>query len=771
MLFFGTSCVIAQSPRQYLRTGEEFYRSMNFEDAIEQFTRAVEMDPDLDRAYVNRGLAYSKVGNHEMAARDFDRALAFNKKDDELFYLSGREWYLHGNSSNALSRLNQAIELKRNFLEAHNQRAEVYKGLGQFDKALEDYLKCLRISEDETAYYNIARVYEKLNRFEDAKSAYLKSISMNDRIPETYFALGLLQFNQKDLEEAQQSIDQLLQLVPGNLEGILLQSQILSAQGDYPEAIEILSMASVEFPTEPRVYLYRGDIYGIINQANNSIYDYTRAINLDPENAEILIKRANAYSETGEIEKALADYEKLLVIASYKVVAQSFTEEATQQIYELNREENRPRIVLVDPLPKDGNRIDIPTSASVLNIQGMVNDESDIQSLQVNGYSIPVEQDGDQLRFLASVDLMQTDRITIQVTDAYNNSETAIYPIRRTEADPPMVEMIAPFSTDGNTLYLYSDEPKLYLEGRVVDESKIVQIYVDSLLASYIPDDNNPYFSALVNVDGKTSITIQAVDEFGNQSESVFRLRREPQSLDDNPMGNTWVVFIENSDYKEFISLEGPSADISMLNAALSNYQINNVVHKVNMTKEEMQRFFSIELRDMIRSNRINSLMIWYAGHGTSINETGYWIPVDATRDDEFSFYNLRQLKASMESYSDVLIHKLVITDACESGPGFYSALRSEIREKDCNDWESARLKSSQVFLSAGYEKALDDSQFSKTFANVLSNNPGECISIEKIVLRVIPAVKNSNLPEPQFGIIPGLEDENGTFFFVPRSN
>ena len=55
-----------------------------------------------------------------------------------------------------------------------------------------------------------------------------------------------------------------------------------------------------------------------------------------------------------------------------------------------------------------------------------------------------------------------------------------------------------------------------------------------------------------------------------------------------------------------------------------------------------------VGLRDMIRSNRINSLLIWYAGHGTSIGETGYWIPVDATRDDEFCLYNLRQLKASM---------------------------------------------------------------------------------------------------------------------------
>jgi tetratricopeptide (TPR) repeat protein len=771
LIMLGTVTLNAQSGRQYLRTGEEFYRSMNYEDAIVQFTKAIELDPDLDRAYVNRALAYSKVGEHESAARDFDRALVFDKKNDELFYLAGREWYLEGNHDLALTRLNQAVELKKNFLEAHQQRAEVFMALEQYERALGDYLKCLKINEDALGYYHIAQVYEKLDRVEDAENAYHESIAKNDRIPETFFALGKLQFDQKAYIDAAESIHQMLLLEPSNLEGILLQSQILSAQGNYPKAIEVLSVASTEFPMEPRVYQFRGDVYAIMNQPGNSIFDYTKAIDLAPENAALYLKRGKAYEETKDFDKALADYEKLLVISSYDAEAKRFVDDVTQQIYELNREENKPRIVLDDPVPGDGNRIDIPTSSELLNISGLVSDESHIQSLLVNGYSVPLEQENGKLHFMATVNLTNSDRVTIQVTDVYDNSETVIYPVRRTESDPPRVRMIAPYSTDDNTLYLYSDEPKIYLEGRVEDESKIANIYVDSVLASYIPDDVNPYFSALVDIQDKSKITILVEDEFGNYTESIFWLERDLQSFEDNPMGITWVVFIENSDYYEFTSLEGPSRDVSMMRSALSNYQIHNVVLKQNMTKDEMQRFFSIELRDMIRSNRINSLLIWYAGHGTFIDETGYWIPVDATRDDEFSLYNLRQLKASMESYPDFLTHKLVITDACESGPGFYSAMRSEIEEKDCGSWEYAKLKSSQVFSSAGYQKALDESQFSKTFANVLSSNPGECISIEKVVLKVIPAVRNSSHQEPQFGRIPGLEDENGTFFFVPKGN
>jgi hypothetical protein len=170
-----------------------------------------------------------------------------------------------------------------------------------------------------------------------------------------------------------------------------------------------------------------------------------------------------------------------------------------------------------------------------------------------------------------------------------------------------------------------------------------------------------------------------------------------------------------------------------------------------------------------MRSNRVNSLLIWYAGHGKFVNEAGYWIPIDAKRDDEFTYFNINALKASMQSYPKEVTHTLVITDACESGPSFYQAMRGASDIKSCDDWSATKLKSSQVFSSAGYELAVDNSQFTKTFANVLANNPNACLPIESIVQKVTNAVTKGNQQKPQFGKIAGLQDENGTFFFMTK--
>jgi hypothetical protein len=236
-----------------------------------------------------------------------------------------------------------------------------------------------------------------------------------------------------------------------------------------------------------------------------------------------------------------------------------------------------------------------------------------------------------------------------------------------------------------------------------------------------------------------------------------------------NPMGITWVVFIENSDYETFPRLAGPVKEVSTIQRALANYQIHNIIHKKNMTKAEMEKYFNIELLDLVKTNQVKSLLIWYAGHGKFINNIGYWIPVDANRDDEFTYYNMNSLKEGLKGYDESVVHTLIVSDASESGPGFYSAMRSYREAPACDDAIVAGSKSAQVFSSAGFEQVLDNSKFATTFANSLLNNQNACIPIETIVKSVTAAVATESNQKPKFGKIQGLEDMNGTFFFIVK--
>ena len=151
----------------------------------------------------------------------------------------------------------------------------------------------------------------------------------------------------------------------------------------------------------------------------------------------------------------------------------------------------------------------------------------------------------------------------------------------------PIVRIIAPYASDDGEIYLDNNDPTIYIEGKIEDESKITSITIDGATASYVPDEFNPAFSATLDISNKSSITVKATDSYGNETTQLFKFNREGAIIAaNNPMGKTWVVFIENSNYANFASLEGPSKDVRTMKAALANYQIHNVIRKRDMDEE-----------------------------------------------------------------------------------------------------------------------------------------------------------------------------------------
>ena len=163
--------VQGQSAKQFFKAGEDFANAENYMDAIAQFSKALELDPDYEKAYIQRAAAYSKREEHKNAAEDYDRALVFEVKDAELFFLSGNEWHLYGDNLLALERLSAAIQLKGNYLDAYRVRWSVNMALLKYEEALVDAKRSLKLKDDEWSNYNLAVVYEKLGMYNEAVEA------------------------------------------------------------------------------------------------------------------------------------------------------------------------------------------------------------------------------------------------------------------------------------------------------------------------------------------------------------------------------------------------------------------------------------------------------------------------------------------------------------------------------------------------------------------------------------------------------------------------
>ncbi len=764
--------VFAQSPKKIYKTALVFQKSEKYQDAINNLDKVIEIDPTYVKAYVARAKCYESLNKAEKALDDYERAATLEPKKEEYTNKAAQIAFSLKKYEKSIKDADLALARDKKLMNLYHIKVLSLFALHHLDEALQTANKALEIKKNFQTYYDKAEVLYAKNEFKEAQNNYQLANSYGNRV-ESYLGIANSYYHLELFSQAINAANSALAIDQKSKDAYWIRALSYYKKMDYMNAINDLSQIIVLYPNDPDlkdVFFKRGQIYFDFKMHTNAINDFTSVIDLDPNYYQAYFNRAASYEAIHSFDKAIADYEKLDKLKLVDTTAVSMLENAHKRLFELKREDDKPVLVINSPTINKEGQMQVIKGKELQTITGRLDDASKIKSFTINGVEVVFDSTSKKNDFKAEVIVKDKNEINFAAADVYDNVMTKSYPILRTEIGKPEILLVQPMASDDGQIYLDTDDPNLYIEGTISDESKIASIMIDSVNASYIPSTLNPSFAATISIANKKKITMEATDIFGNKTIKEYILNREGADIAaDNPMGKTWAVFIENSKYKTFASLDGPTKDVSMMKAALAKYNINRIIDKRNMTKSEMERFFSIELRDMVIKNHVNSIIVWYAGHGKFINNTGYWVPIDGKTDDEFTYFNISALKAAMQSYSSVITHTLVVTDACESGPSFYQAMRSDIEQRDCGDWKATKFKSSQVFSSAGYELASDNSQFTKTFANSLIHNPNSCIDIASIVLKVKKAVAKNKQQEPQFGKIDGLADENGTFFFIRR--
>ena len=770
LFIFSSFSSFAQSAKKQCEVAEKFIKGNNYEGAVEAYSKAVELDPNMYKAYIARAECYEKLNKKEQAIDDYKKAIAFTPKEKELYYNAGRLLVDVQKYSDADQMLRKAIERDKGYAEAIDAEVKVLFLLKDYNYGL--VVNQLAIDEKKTAmnYYNHAVFYDSLKNYAEAEKFYKSSKTVESKFIPGYVGLALAQVKLNKGDEALAVCNAALLKDPNNIDLFYAKSLSLACKKDYQNAINEITKVIIAKPS-PAVYKIRASYYETLGQYHNAINDYSQVLKLDNKDVEAYLKRANANEFTQNYKAALSDYSKVTALSIGSAQINGMVQQAKDKIFELSKENVKPEIELLSLKPVK-NVVKIASNKDEISITGIANDESLIKNISVNSGTAKFTSDSLNPRFTLNLTgVMKLNEITISATDVYNNTQTVQYKIEKTESDKPIIAIETPFTSFENEIFIDNTaNTEVYVQGKIKDASLIESIIIDGVTASFNPVDLNPQFSMQLKITDKSKVAVSVKDIYGNENTQVYSLNRTAANAAiDNPMGNTWVVFIENSKYLSFPSLEGPAKDVTAMKSALVNYKVTNTIHKKDMTKAQMEKFFSIELRDYVKNNNINSLLVWYAGHGKYVSPTGYWVPQDGKTDDEFSYFGINNLKAAMQSYSDKLIHTLVITDACESGATFLMAMRGGDDEKRCDNFELTKAKSSQVFTSAGYELASDNSQFTKTFTSVLNNNVDMCLPIEKIVKKVSSAVSAAGNQAPKFGKIKDLIDEGGTFFFIKK--
>lgn len=199
--------------RQALDRGIAKSEQEDYQSALDDLTRAIELNPNNAVAFFERGSVRLKLGDSKGALEDYDRAVQL-KPDHAPAYLA--RGYAHselGDELTAIADFTKAIELKPDFAPAFLNRCLSYSNLNQQADAIEDCTKAIQLRPNHPlAYQNRGLARRRLNDYQGAIQDFNLAIRMSPDDADLYYNRGLARKELGDLKGALSDFDNTIKL-------------------------------------------------------------------------------------------------------------------------------------------------------------------------------------------------------------------------------------------------------------------------------------------------------------------------------------------------------------------------------------------------------------------------------------------------------------------------------------------------------------------------------------------------------------------------------
>jgi tetratricopeptide (TPR) repeat protein len=136
--------------RYYIDKGIFSFQEGQYDDALTYIDKSIELKNDWEISYFYRGVVYQAMENFDEAMIDYTKAIQLNPKMVDAYYNKAKITLSRKDIENpdinkAISDLEKALNLDEKFIDALFAMAAAYKKLGDYHKSLEYLEKILNI--------------------------------------------------------------------------------------------------------------------------------------------------------------------------------------------------------------------------------------------------------------------------------------------------------------------------------------------------------------------------------------------------------------------------------------------------------------------------------------------------------------------------------------------------------------------------------------------------------------------------------------------------
>jgi tetratricopeptide (TPR) repeat protein len=289
------------SPREWRGVSYRFLE--DFDQALTDYDWVLERFPAIPTSRANRAWIYAQQGKFAQAVADYNFLLEADPENPVYWNELALVYMKQGANGEALAKIDRALQLAPNYLPARENRALLLGRPGSFEMAISYYNRAIEQSPDHAWLWN-DRGYSYLQRGMEQKALSDLNRAL-DLDPSLVIALE----NRINVfvragryEEAVGDWDRLIEMEPDKGESYLgrgiclnrIESSVDVVLADLDRA-EALGVSSRE------LYCQRGLALRKAGYGWAALPNFNRAIELDPEWAELYKQRARVYLRLGRL--------------------------------------------------------------------------------------------------------------------------------------------------------------------------------------------------------------------------------------------------------------------------------------------------------------------------------------------------------------------------------------------------------------------------------------------------------------------------------------
>ena len=205
----------------YDNLGGCLYNEGRFEEAMQNYRKAIQINPNDFDTLFNLGTDFAAQGRFDEAIEDFHKAIQVDPHSSDALNNLGNALAARGRIDEAIQNYRQAIQINPNFPKALNNLGVALAAMGKLDEAIENYRQAIHIKPNYSeALNNLGHVLANKGRLDEAIESFHEAIQVDSHSSDALNNLGVALATKGQFDEAIENYRQAIQIKPNSSDAL-----------------------------------------------------------------------------------------------------------------------------------------------------------------------------------------------------------------------------------------------------------------------------------------------------------------------------------------------------------------------------------------------------------------------------------------------------------------------------------------------------------------------------------------------------------------------